>query len=76
MKKNINPELKKNDRIILIHMNGETMGSGIKGKVLKKVSLPNSSDMYEVEWYEDNYDSKVISKLSLILKIEFNLRFR
>ena len=44
MKKNINPELKKNDRIILIHMNGETMGSGIKGKVLKKVSLPNSSD--------------------------------
>ena len=70
MKKNINPELKKNDRIILIHMNGETMGSGIKGKVLKKVSLPNSSDMYEVEWYEDDYDSKVISKLSLIVGID------
>ena len=70
MKKNINPELKKNDRIMLIHMNGETMGSGIKGKVLKKVSLPNSSDMYEVEWYEDDYDSKVISKLSLIVGID------
>jgi hypothetical protein len=51
-------------------MNGETMGSGIKGKVLKKVSLPNNDDMYEVEWYEDDYDSKVISKLSLIVGVD------
>jgi hypothetical protein len=70
MKKNINPELKKNDRIILIHMNGETMGSGIKGKVLKKVSLPYNSDMYDVEWYEDDYESKVISNLSLIVGVD------
>ena len=30
----LNPELKAGDRIILIHMDGEALGAGIKGEVL------------------------------------------
>jgi hypothetical protein len=30
----LNPKLKKDDRIVLVHMDGESIGAGIKGKVL------------------------------------------
>jgi len=33
----LNPELKKDDRIVLVHMDGESLGAGIKGKVLETV---------------------------------------
>ena len=64
----INPELESGDRIMLLHMDGEPLETGVKGKVIKKTNMPKftSSDLgylYEVEWYDDG---KVISKLSLI----------
>lgn len=71
----INPELKKDDRIVVIYMQGESSEStgGIefgetKGKVIGKINQPkfNSDDPgygYAVEWYNKNGD--VISKLPL-----------
>ena len=35
MRNKLNPELKEGDRIVLVHMDGESLGAGIKGKVLK-----------------------------------------
>jgi hypothetical protein len=63
-----NPELKPNDRIILIHMPGEKLTIGTKGKVKKIVKTPSFPGSlgysYDVEWYDENGD--VISTLSLI----------
>jgi hypothetical protein len=71
----INPELKKDDRIVVIYMQGESSEStgGIefgetKGKVIGKINQPkfNSDDPgygYAVEWYDKN--GKMISKLPL-----------
>jgi hypothetical protein len=69
MSNKINPKLKEGDRIVLVHMDGESLGTGIKGKVTKIEQTPkfSSSDLgfqYAVEWYD--YDDKVISRLSLI----------
>jgi hypothetical protein len=70
MSNKINPKLKEGDRIVLVHMDGEALGTGIKGKVTKIEQTPkfSSSDLgfqYAVEWYDDG-DDNVISRLSLI----------
>jgi hypothetical protein len=53
----INPELKKGDRIILVHMDGETLGTGIKGEVLGISKTPSfggqNSYQYNVRWFDD-----------------------
>ena len=69
MRNKLNPELKKDDRIVLVHMDGESLGAGIKGKVLSLENIPKftSSDLgfqYRVEWYDEN--GKPFSMLSLI----------
>jgi hypothetical protein len=68
MRKGINPQLKKGDRVVLIHMDGESIGPGTKGKVLNIEQVPvfgeGSNHQYRVEWYDD--DNKVISTLSLL----------
>ncbi len=70
MSNKINPKLKEGDRIVLVHMDGESLGTGIKGNVTKIEQTPkfSSSDLgfqYAVEWYDDG-DDNVISRLSLI----------
>lgn len=67
--KQVNPPLVSGDRIVLIHMEDESIGIGTKGKVVKKVDMPKFSStdlgyMYDIEWFDD--DGKVFSKLSLI----------
>jgi hypothetical protein len=69
MRNKLNPELKEGDRIVLVHMDGESLGTGIKGKVTKIEQTPKftSKDVgfqYAVEWYDD--DDNAISSLSLI----------
>ena len=69
MRNKLNPELKEGDRIVLVHMDGESLGTGIKGKVIKIEQTPKftSKDVgfqYAVEWYDD--DNNAISALSLI----------
>ena len=64
-----NPQLKENDRIVLIYMPGESLETGTKGKVLKIERVPSFGGdkdgiQYRVEWYNDNED--VISTLSLL----------
>ena len=63
-----NPQLKENDRVVLIYMPGESLDTGTKGKVLKIESAPSfgskESYQYRVEWYDE--DEKVISTLSLL----------
>jgi hypothetical protein len=71
--KQINPELKKGDRIILVHMQDESVGIGTKGKVLGKENTPKFSKddlgyQYRMEWYDDN--GNVISKLSLLPEVD------
>jgi len=41
MRNKLNPELKKDDRIVLVHMDGESLGAGIKGKVISLETVPN-----------------------------------
>lgn len=64
----INPELKTGDRIILIHMDGETLGTGIKGEVLGISKTPSfggkDSFQYNVRWFDD--EGNQISQLSLL----------
>lgn len=68
MSKKKNPELKKDDRIVLIYMPGEDIDAGTKGKVTNVSKAPSfggkSDFIYNVEWYDD--DDKVISLLSLL----------
>lgn len=60
MKKNfkeINPELKKGDVIFLLHMDGESVPTGTRGFVIKKIPQPKqrSTDSgygYKVNWYD------------------------
>jgi hypothetical protein len=66
--KQINPELKTGDRIMLLHMDGEDMPSGTKGKVIRIMGTPKFTKddlgfMYDMEWYGD--EGNVISKLSM-----------
>lgn len=68
MSKKKNPELKKDDRIVLVYMPGEDIDAGTKGKVTNVSKAPSfggkSDFIYNVEWYDD--DDKVISLLSLL----------
>ena len=66
--KQINPELKTGDRIMLLHMNDEDIPPGTKGKVIRIMVTPKFTKddlgfMYDMEWYGD--EGNVISKLSM-----------
>lgn len=65
-----NPKLEVGDRIVLIHMDGEEVPIGSKGKVVginnQPRYRPTDSGMgYWVEFYDDETD-EFISKLTLI----------
>jgi len=65
----LNPELKKGDRIVLVYMDGETLGPGTKGEVLDIGNAPKFSPkdlgyMYNVQWFDE--DGNPISRLSLL----------
>ena len=72
MKKNLNelnPTLKKDDRVILIHMSDYSVPIGSKGLVTGITPLPkhskNDPDFgYLMKWFDDN--EKQISRVSLI----------
>jgi hypothetical protein len=72
MKKNfkeINPELKKGDVVILLHMDGESVPIGSRGFVIEKIPQPRqrSTDSgygYKVEWYDID-TNKLLSKFPL-----------
>jgi hypothetical protein len=59
----INPVLEKGDRVILIHMPGETSVKPLMGGVVTHVSVVYGDKQYSVDW--DNG-----SKLSLISGID------
>jgi len=67
-KKGLNPKLEVGDRIILVHMDGEDVGPGTKGEVIKIEKMPSFGSsidyQYRVNWFDDN--GKVISTLSLL----------
>lgn len=68
--KETNPKLKVGDRIILVHMSGEEIPIGSKGKVVgfnnqPKMKSTDSGIGYWVEFY-DSEDDEYISKLTLI----------
>ncbi len=73
MKKNFNefnPELKKGDVIMLLHMDGESVPVGSRGFVKEKINQPKfkSTDPgygYAVEWY-DKKTGDFISKLPIL----------
>jgi hypothetical protein len=73
MSKKKNPELKKGDRIILVHMQGEDIDTGTKGEVLGVENSPSfggfSGIQYRVNWFDD--DNKVISTLALLPETDF-----
>jgi hypothetical protein len=50
----LNPELKKDDRVILLHMEGEMMSPGSKGTVINVSRDPFEKDgvIYNVRWDE------------------------
>ena len=64
----LNPELKTGDRIILVHMEDESLGTGIKGEVLGISKTPSfggkDSYQYQVRWFDDEGNS--FSSLSLL----------
>lgn len=68
MSKKKNPELKPNDRVILIYMPGESLDTGTKGIVKNIENTPNFGGLndfqYRVEWIDD--DGKTISTLALL----------
>lgn len=72
MKKGLNPKLDVGDRIVLVHMDGEDVGPGTKGEVIKIERIPSfggSVDyQYRVNWFDD--EGKVISTLSLLPDVD------
>jgi hypothetical protein len=72
MKKGLNPKLDVGDRIILVHMDGEDVGPGTKGEVIKIEKIPSFGSsvdyQYRVNWFDDG--GKVISTLSLLPDID------
>lgn len=64
----LNPELKTGDRIILVHMEDESLGTGIKGEVLGISKTPSfggkDSYQYQMRWFDDEGNS--FSSLSLL----------
>ncbi len=64
----LNPELKTGDRIILVHMDGESLGTGIKGEVTGISQTPSfggkDSYQYNVRWFDE--EGKQFSQLDLL----------
>jgi hypothetical protein len=64
----LNPELKTGDRIILVHMDGESLGAGIKGEVTGISKTPSfggqNSYQYNVRWFDEGGNQ--FSQLSLL----------
>ena len=63
-----NPELNVGDKVLLVHMEGETLYD-LEGEVIRIENVPkfdkNSSGIqYNVKWFDE--DGKVVSNLSLI----------
>lgn len=63
-----NPKLNVGDRVLLVHMEGETLYD-LEGEVIRIENVPkfdkNSSGIqYNVKWFDE--DGKVVSNLSLI----------
>ena len=63
-----NPELNVGDRVLLVHMEGETLYD-LEGEVIRIENVPkfdkNSSGIqYNVKWFDE--DGKVVSNLYLI----------
>lgn len=77
MKKNLkelNPELEPGDRIMLLHMDEESVPVGSIGVVKKKVNQPKFKPAdpgygYFVEWY-DRDTNELISKLTLLPEVD------
>ena len=72
MKKGLNPKLDVGDRIILVHMDGEDVGPGTKGEVIKIEKIPSFGSsvdyQYRVNWFDN--EGKVISTLSLLPDVD------
>jgi len=72
MSKKKNPELKQNDRIILVYMPDEYIDTGTKGRVTGIAQAPtlggSPNYIYNVEWLDD--DGKVISTLSILPNVD------
>ena len=72
MKKGLNPKLDVGDRIILVHMDGEDVGPGTKGEVIKIEKIPSFGSsvdyQYRVNWFDDG--GKVNSTLSLLPDVD------
>jgi len=68
----LNPELKKGDRIILVHMDGESLGTGIKGEVTGISQTPSfggqNSYQYNVRWFDE--EGNQFSQLSLLPDVD------
>jgi len=68
----INPELKKGDRIILVHMDGETLGTGIRGEVTGISQTPSFggkvSYQYNVRWFDE--EGNQFSQLDLLPDVD------
>lgn len=70
MKKGKNPDLKEGDKIVLVHMDGESLDPGTKGTVIGIENVPKFSPndfgyAYRVNWYDES-DGSTISKLLLL----------
>ena len=70
MKKGKNPDLKEGDKIVLVHMDGESLDPGTKGTVIGIENVPKFSPndlgyAYKVNWYDES-DGSTISKLLLL----------
>ena len=72
MKKGLNPKLDTGDKIILVHMDGEDVGPGTKGEVIKIEKIPSFGSsidyQYRVNWFDN--EGKVISTLSLLPDVD------
>ena len=72
MKKGLNPKLEVGDRIILVHMDGEDIGPGTKGEVIRMEKIPSFGSsvdyQYRVNWFDD--EGKVFSTLSLLPDVD------
>jgi len=68
----LNPELKKGDRIILVHMDGESLGTGIKGEVTGISQTPSfggqNSYQYNVRWFDE--EGNQFSQLDLLPDVD------
>lgn len=71
-KKNmLNPDLKVGDRVLLLHMEGETKSPGSKGEVTRVVNDPFEKDskIYSIKW-DDGSQLSLLSATDAWKKIE------